>query len=121
MIEGVAQQLDKILHDYVEKVDETTDEIMEKNAKLTVDELKRTSPKSKGHRKYANSWAVTKQDHLFIVHNKKHYRLTHLLENGHVIRNQYGTYDRWNPKSKHIEPAEENAQARVIKDLESKL
>ena len=120
MIKGVAEQLQNILDDYVEKVDETTDECMESVSKETVEELKNTSPTSKGHTKYARSWTVTKKGHQYIVHNKKHYRLTHLLEKSHVIANQYGEYGRTEPQ-KHIEPAEDHAQAKLIKELESRL
>lgn len=120
-IEGVARQLDRILHDYVEKVDETTDEIMASVAKETVAELKRTSPNRNGKGgAYARSWAVKKVKHQFIVHNKKHYRLTHLLNNGHIIRNQYGTYGRV-PGDNHIGKAEERANTQLIKELEAKL
>lgn len=120
MINGVATQLHKILDEYAEKVNETTDECMKDVAKSTAAELKKTSPTSRGHTKYARSWTVTKKGHQYIVHNKKHYRLTHLLEKGHVIKNQYGTYDRTRAQ-KHIKPAEEHAQAKLIKELETKL
>lgn len=120
MIDGVATQLQKIMDEYAEKVDETTDECMKEVADSTVAELKRTSPTSKGHTKYARSWTVTKKGHQYIVHNKRHYRLTHLLEHGHVIKNQYGTYGRTTPQ-KHIKPAEEHAQAKLIKELGQKL
>lgn len=121
MIDGVAQQLDKILDEYADKLDETTDAIMEKVAKDTAQNLRQTSPPAGKQGQYAKSWTVTKQKHQYIVHNKKHYRLTHLLENGHVVKNQYGTYGRWTPTRKHIEPAEEKAARDLIRELESKL
>lgn len=121
---SVARQLDKILDDYIETVNETTDDCMSAVAKATVKELKQTSPRRQGGGAYARSWAVknlTRQyKHLYIVHNRKHYQLTHLLEKGHVIKNQYGTYGRTNPE-RHIAPAEEHAQVKLIKELESKL
>jgi hypothetical protein len=46
--------------------------------------------------------------------------LTHLLENGHIVRNQYGTYGRVNGDG-HIKDAEQNAVEEVISTLEAKL
>ena len=57
---------------------------------------------------YSKGWTVKKEDEdTYIVHNKTKYRLTHLLENGHVSANQYGTgYKRVNG-IEHIKPAEQ--------------
>lgn len=120
MIEGVAAQLNHILDEYAEKVDETTDDIMSEVATDTADELKRTSPSKSG--KYAKSWAVKKdkKTHQYIVHNKKYYRLTHLLEHGHVVKNQFGTYGRAQAQP-HIAKAEENGIKSLIDKLEQKL
>lgn len=120
MIEGVAAQLNNILDEYAEKVDETTDDIMSEVAVDTADELKRTSPKRSGE--YAKSWAVKKdkKTHQYIVHNKKHYRLTHLLEYGHVVKNQFGTYGRAQAEP-HIAKAEQNGVKNLINRLEQKL
>jgi len=121
-VKGVSEQLNKILDDYAEKLDETTDEIMAQTAKETVSDLKTSSPKGKGKSRgaYANSWAVKKEKHQYIVHNKKHYRLTHLLNNGHVIANQYGEYGRTTGDN-HIGKAEERAEKKLIDTLEARL
>ena len=121
-IEGVARQLQKVLDEYIEQVNETSDECMDQTAKETVQDLKQTSPKRKVNGgAYAKSWAVKKEGHRYIVHNKKHYQLTHLLENGHLVKNQYGTYKRWEPESQHIAPAEKRASERLIEKLRQKL
>lgn len=92
-------------------------------AKETVQRLKNTSPKGSPHRRrYAEGWKVSKKDRGdLVVHNATNYQLTHLLENGHVIRNKKGTYGRTNG-IKHIEPAEEWAAdelpRRIIEDLD---
>jgi len=88
-------------------------------AKETVQKLKNTSPVKDGS--YARGWKVSKkQGSDLVVHNATDYQLTHLLENGHVIRNKKGTYGRTHP-IKHIQPAEEWASEelprKIMEDL----
>ena len=61
-------------------------------AEQVTQELKRTSPKRTGH--YSEGWDYREEVKsngyggtykVFVVHNK-HYRLTHLLNNGHASR-----------------------------------
>lgn len=89
-------------------------------AKETVQKLKNTSPVKDGS--YARGWKVSKKKGAdLVVHNATDYRLTHLLENGHVIRNKKGTYGRTHP-IKHIQPAEEWASEelprKIMEDLD---
>ena len=78
-------------------------------------QLRQTSPKRTG--KYAKSWGVTREDSSFgenakyIIHNKKHYRVAHLLEHGHVMAN--GKRTKAIP---HIKPVEEQG----IREYEKK-
>ena len=89
----------------------------EEVAKECVKTLKQTSPKYTGSKKteykpgaYARSWMYMRKmnritgNSEFVVYNNKHYRLTHLLENGHVNRD--GTRAR---KFIHIAPANNTA------------
>ena len=120
---SVEQDLDKILKDYANEVDELSNDTMKKASRNAVNELKMTSAKLSGD--YARDWAVKTErgaggSAVFIVHNKKHYQLTHLLENGHIIRNQYGEYGRA-PARPHIKQAEQNAIKSIIAKLEAKL
>ena len=76
-----------------------------------VTELKQTSPKDTGA--YAASWTKTKFRKGWIVHNKKHYRLTHLLEKPYKKRGG----GRSTPQP-HIKPAEERAIREFIERVE---
>ena len=109
----------QILDDYTEEVRDTAKKDIESVAKATAKELRNTSPKDSGE--YAKNWASKKQGNGFVVYNKAPtYRLTHLLENGHVIRNQYGTFGRKEGK-KHIEPAERAAADELVRKIEEDL
>lgn len=120
---SVEQDLDKILTEYTEKVDELTDDVMKKASRDASKELKITSRKNTGA--YAKDWAVKTEkgfgnSKIYIVYNKRHYMLTHLLENGHIKRNQYGTYGRVDGDG-HIKTAEQNGINEVISTLEAQL
>lgn len=51
-----------------------------------------------------------------VVYNKEHYRLTHLLENGHIIKNAYGTYGRTAPRP-HVKPAYDKIKDKFIDEM----
>ena len=116
-MESVEVQLTKILEQYNEAVQKGVDEAAEAAGKEAAKILKANSPKRAGA--YARSWALKKDNktHTFIVHNKKHYQLTHLLENGHVLIAFGKSRGRVSAK-KHIEPAEEQAAEMFIHDAE---
>lgn len=120
---SIEQDLEKILNDYANEVDELSNDTMKKASRNAVNELKMTSARRSGD--YAKDWAVKTErgfgkSKIYIVHNRKHYMLTHLLENGHIVRNQYGTYGRVNGDG-HIKDAEQNGINEVISTLEAKL
>ena len=52
--------------------------------------------KGRGGGAYAKDWTAdgkpTETGVEVVVHNKRHYQLTHLLEKDHAIANQYGRY-----------------------------
>lgn len=111
-----ADELNEILENYQEEVIEKLDKAAFTTAKVAIKELKEKSPKSKRTEggAYAKSWGYKKEKMPFgytsyTIHNRKHYQLTHLLENGHMIKNKYGSYGRTNPIP-HIKPVEIQVQ-----------
>ena len=123
---SIAIQMDRILDQYDKEVKKVTDESIEKVSKEAVRKLKNTSPKGTPHRRrYAEGWRKKKTkgrngiDEV-TVHNATNYQLTHLLENGHIIRNAKGTYGRTNG-IKHIAPVEEWAQDELPQEIERRL
>lgn len=123
---SIAIQMEKILDQYDKEVKKVTDESIEKVSKEAVRKLKNTSPKGTPHRRrYAEGWRKKKTkgrngiDEV-TVHNATNYQLTHLLENGHIIRNAKGTYGRTNG-IKHIAPVEEWAQDELPQEIERRL
>ena len=118
---SISHQIDNILTTYEREVYRAMDEEIEAEAKETAKRLKSSSPKRRKYsRGYARSWGVVKRGNAYVVRNAKHYRLTHLLENGHVVRNGVGTYGRARP-IKHIAPAEEAAVMRLPLRIKARL
>lgn len=118
----VSTQLDRILDEYGDKVEKVASQAIEEVAKQTANKLKGSSPNRSG--KYARGWKVKKEGGVgianSIVYNATAPQLTHLLENGHVIRNKKGTYGRVGG-IKHIKPAEEEAKQEIIDRIERSL
>lgn len=115
-VDALASEIAKMLSEYEAEIVKNADACGKTVANAAVKELRRTSPKRKGD--YAKSWGVTREKGAFgentkyIVHNKKRYRLTHLLEHGHVTAN--GKRTKAIP---HIKPVEE----QVIRDYEKQV
>ena len=116
-------QVADILEDYSVEVKRATNNSMDVVAKECVAKLRNTSPKRTGA--YARSWKAHRERgsggiNTVTVHNKDHYQLTHLLENGHIVRNKKGTYGRFNG-IKHIAPVEEWASSELPAEIEREL
>lgn len=107
---SITVQMEKIFEEYSQEVRDVTEMSMDETAKEAVSKLKATSPVgSTGNHKgrYARGWRVKKEDKLScVVHNATDYQLTHLLENGHRVVNQFGEFGRTRA-IKHIKPVEE--------------
>ena len=116
---SVAAQMTELLDEVNKDVERSAKTNIQRVAKESVQKLKNTSPVKTGS--YASGWGTKKQGEMdVVVHNRTDYQLTHLLENGHVIRNKKGTYGRA-PAHKHIKPVEDWAidelPRRIIEDI----
>lgn len=119
--ESVEVQMHKILDEFNDHVQDVTNAAIDRVSQQSATKLRNTSPKRTGA--YARGWTKKKfmkrGINTVIVHNKE-YQLTHLLENGHIVRNKYGTYGRA-PAIKHIKPVEEWAQSELPEEIERNL
>ena len=103
--ESVTAQMKELLDEVNKEVEESAKKNIKSVAREAVQKLKNTSPRKTGS--YAKGWGTKRLGDMdIVVHNRTDYQLTHLLENGHVIRNNKGTYGRTHG-IKHIEPVEE--------------
>lgn len=120
MAETISVQMRKILDAYEDRVENVYEVSVSRVSREAVQKLRNTSPKKSGS--YARGWSLKKIKSRasvtdVIVHNRTDYQLTHLLENGHVIRNKKGEYGRTRP-IKHIAPVAEWAENELPNDIE---
>lgn len=122
MSKSVAEQISAILQEYEKEALDTIEQTFNQVARDTVSQVKAGSPKDSG--KYARGWTAKKAKKLggfsVVIYNKNRASLTHLLEKGHVVRNQFGTYGRARPQP-HIAKAQEFGNARLLAELTRKL
>lgn len=115
-VDELAEAIGKELGDYFDDITEDVKNAVEVTTRECEEEIKQRSPKRTSA--YRRSWTATEMFNRrgsirFTVHNKKHYRLTHLLEDGHAKKN--GGRVEGTP---HIAPAEQNAEKNLIKRIE---
>lgn len=108
-MESLEVQLSRIMQQESLKAHRAAEAAAKEAAELTAKQLKANSPrKAKRGGKYARGWQVKKAVRGtltgYVVYNGRYPGLTHLLENGHVARNQYGSWGRVRA-IKHIAPA----------------
>lgn len=116
---SISIQMKQILDEYTDEVNDVLHEAAKTTADEAEDRLHNTSPRKTGD--YAAGWEVKQEGKYdYIVHNSTNYQLTHLLENGHVIRNKKGTYGRA-PAHKHIKPVETWANREFQRKIEEGL
>lgn len=126
--ENLTNTLNDVLQQYSKKVREIYGNCGREITEIAVQKLKQTSPRQnvRGGGKYAKSWAYREEKGIlgsstFIIYNKKHYRLTHLLEYGHVIRNGTRRTFGSTRKKPHIKSVEEWVIENLPKTIEREL
>lgn len=85
----------KLLHEYGVQARLELNEALPEAGKIAVKMIRANSKKATG--RYAKGWAkmettVRGIGTSVIVYNKDRYRVAHLLERSHVVRNKYGEY-----------------------------
>lgn len=111
----IEDEISKMLNEYSDEIKDKTHRLAQKTA---LDGAKKL--KSKGHgrwKKYSGGWGVTKKGEAYIINNKDHYRLTHLLEFGHLSANQYGHYDTRVRAYPHIAPVEKEVNQKFEQEV----
>lgn len=119
-------QLNDVLQDYSKEVMDIYNTCGKEIADDTVSKLKRVKFGRYDRGKYSKSWAVKQEKSnwgtdSYIIYNKKHYRLTHLLEFGHVVKNGTKRVVGKAGAIPHIKPMEEWVQNQLPKLLVQKL
>ena len=116
---SVSIQMKELLDEVNKEVEMSTKRNIDAVSKEAVQKLRNTSPSKTGS--YAKGWSVKRMGEMdAVIYNRTDAPLTHLLENGHVIKNKKGTYGRTHP-IKHIAPVEEWASdelpRRIMEDI----
>ena len=116
-------QLNELLVEYVEEIQQIADKNAQKCARDAAKVLKTTSPQSEGHTEYAGSWGVKadKDTHTFTTWNRKHWQLTHLLENGHEIFSHGVSTGKRTRANRHIENAAEQFSREFVEKTEREI
>lgn len=113
----------KVLSEYKENIDEDVKKTADKIAKEAKEDLINDSPRSKKERsqKYYKGWTIKKKinkngKYVLAIWNKTNYRLTHLLEFGHNVKN--GGKVKAVP---HIRKVEEKMSKEFEEELKKKI
>lgn len=120
--------VDEILSKYGDEVFDALGEAIKETSEEAMQELRavdRFSPNGNPTGAYSQDWEykqvqVSRLKTEAVVYNENHYRLTHLLENGHALKRGGRTYGRVQAYP-HIAPVNDKAQENVIKKVEEKI
>lgn len=111
-IKDLSRSITDTLQRYSEEVSYKLEVVKKDTAKESAAHLRAgKKPYRYGH--YAASWTYKKDGTAYVVHNKKHYQLTHLLEHGHAKING-GRVDG----IPHIKPVEIEAAKIFVRGIE---
>lgn len=113
----LAKAINKELKLYASEVEKDVQKSADVATKQAIQELKAKSPKRPGRGNYARSWTKKKEGNGYVIYNKDHYRLTHLLEYGHVVIS-FGEKRGHTGKNVHIRPVEQKTIQKFEKMIE---
>ena len=119
MASSFSVQMKDLLEEINDDVRDSTKKAIDSVSREAVQKLKSTSPRRTGS--YASGWSKKRQGEMdAVVYNRTDASLTHLLENGHIIKNKKGVFGRVRG-IKHIAPVEEWASdelpRRALEDI----
>lgn len=123
-IDQLSQEIMKELEAFQGQTEETIENVIIKTADDAVQRLRNAHPSGSGQYgswdAYNKSWKkrvdFKKAKKSGVVYNEKHYRLTHLLEKGHALRQ--GGRTRAFP---HIEPVERFVNEEFYQNLKKEI
>ena len=121
----IGEEITNIVRTFCREENRKVEEIMPTVAKDARRTLKAYSP---GQGSYRNGWRIVYENKYlksygFQIWNPKNYQLTHLLEDGHLIKNQYGgPFGQGRTRAiPHISKAQEEANRIALQRLKEQL
>lgn len=118
----LSETIQKQLEGYEWKLLQSINNALKETAEYGANQLKTPRAYHDRSGKYSGDWAVKtggyqKDSRLYsenyVIHNVKHYRLTHLLEYGHIGRNGKRVQ-----AFQHIKPVEELVTQKALSEVE---
>lgn len=131
-MKSLSDQLKDILEDETLETRQTIEKVSDEASEYGLKLIKKRSPRDAnrkgsrvGKRRYASGWRDQKEYvGAFItkhtLHNVNEPTLTHLLEDGHLVKNQFGTYGRARAIP-HIKVTEDDTVNYFVKNVVRKL
>jgi len=118
-VDGLADAVMEGLREYAALATDDMKKAVQEAGKTVKQEISATAPRDTGA--YAKSWAIksvkeTSDSLEVVVHSRKRYRLTHLLEHGHAKRGGGRVAGR-----PHIAPAEQKGIEQLEREIERSL
>lgn len=124
-IDDLSKEIMKTLEDFKDVTIDVMNKAVTEVAKDAVDELHNANPNGSGKygswKDYNKGWTTKTSGKgtakiSAVIHNKTHYRLTHLLENGHALRGGGKT-----AAFPHIAPVADEVGEKLEKAIKEKM